>query len=577
MSLVLQGKAVGGGIAIGRAYIVRQSMNNVPHYQVETDGIDQEIARFEEAIKMTRRQLEQLRISIPENAPTELGAFISLHLMLLNDATISREPMDLIEDESCNAEWALKLQVDFLSQQFDDIADEYLRERKNDMLQVVERIFKNLNGENTEVGGIVDLFDDTILIAHDLSPADMVYFKDHRVAAFATDVGGLTSHTAILGRSLDLPSVIALNMGQQLIQDDEWIIVDGIDGVVIVQPDDIVLAEYKRRARTYKSERKKLEKIKKVFSQTVDGVPVKLLANIESSEDVDEALKAGADGIGLFRSEFLFLNRDTLPSEEEQYEIYKNIVLTLKDKPLTVRTVDLGVDKNPKWFHHDQEGLNPALGLTGIRLCLAEPAMFRTQLKALLRAAVYGHINIMFPMISSVVELNQILTHLEFVKDQLREDKIPFNDKVLIGAMIEIPSAALTVSTILKKVDFLSIGTNDLIQYTLAVDRGDNAVSYLYSSTHPAVLKLIAHVIKTAAKSGKPVSVCGEMAGDANLTRLLLAMGLRRFSMHPASLLSVKQQVCAADITVLEPVGLKVMRTEEPDRVDEYIVKLNEL
>ena len=574
MSLVLQGSAIGGGIAIGRAHLVQRSMDDVPHYQIEAEQVGQEIERFEAAIKQTRRQLEQLRMSIPENAPTELGAFISLHLMLLTDVTISREPIDLIEEESCNAEWALKLQVDYLSRQFDEIADEYLRERKNDMLQVVERVFKNLAGKTTEVGLTSDLFDDTILIAHDLSPADMVYFKDNRVAAFVTDVGGLTSHTAILGKSLDLPSVIALGQGQQLIREDEWVIVDGVDGVVIVQPDDVVLSEYRQRIRSYKAGRRKLEKIKKVAAQTQDGVSVRLFANIESAVDIDDALKAGADGVGLFRSEFLFLNRDDLPSEDEQYEIYKKFVLSLKDKPLIIRTMDLGVDKNPRWFHHEH-GLNPALGLTGIRLCLAEPAMFRTQLRALARAAVHGDIRIMFPMVSSVSELNQVLTHLEIIKDQLREDRISFKEKMPIGAMIEIPSAALTVGSFLKKLDFISIGTNDLIQYTLAVDRGDSSVSYLYSSTHPAVLKLIYHVIKTANKMDKPVSICGEMAGDSRLTRLLLLMGLRQFSMHPASLLTIKQLVCNTDLRSIESFAPKIHRAEEADKIDDLLGRLN--
>ncbi|WP_434778384.1 phosphoenolpyruvate--protein phosphotransferase [Neisseria sp. Ec49-e6-T10] len=576
MSLVLQGFSVGGGIAIGRAHLVRQSMDDVVHLQLEDDAIEQEIKRFEEAIKLTRKQLEKLRISIPENAPTELGAFISLHLMLLTDVTISREPIDLIEEEHCNAEWALKIQVENLSQQFDDIEDEYLRERKQDMLQVVERIFKNLAGQNPEVGMSVDLFDETILVAHDLSPADMVYFKDNRIAAFTTDVGGLTSHTAILGKSLDLPSVIALNNGRDLIREDDWLIIDGIDGVVIVQPDDIVLTEYRQRAREYKAGLKKLEKIKKVAAQTLEGIPVDLLANIESPDDIEDVLKTGADGVGLFRSEFLFLNRDTFPTEEEQYQVYTQTIKSLKTKQLTVRTIDLGVDKNPRWFHHDQ-GLNPALGLTGIRLCLAEPILFRTQLRALLRASVHGDIQIMFPMISSIVELNQALSHLEIVKDQLKEEKIPFNVKIKIGTMIEIPSAALTVTSILKKVDFISIGTNDLIQYTLAVDRANTAVAHLYQSTHPAILKLVSHIIKSANKLEKPVAICGEMAGDIKLTRLLLAMGLRRFSMHPANLLAIKQRICETKLIDIEPISVKVFRTEDPDRVEELVTKMNSL
>lgn len=574
MSIVLHGLAVGGGIAIGRAHLVRQSMDDVTHYQLEEDQIQDEIKRFEKAIRATRKQLEKLRTEIPENAPTELGAFISLHLMLLTDASISREPIDLIEEQFCNAEWALKNQVENLSHQFDSIEDAYLRERKHDMLQVVERVFKNLAEQSTEVGISNDLFDDTILVAHDLSPADMVLLKDNRIAAFVTDVGGSTSHTAILGRGLDLPSVIALHNSRELICEDEWIIVDGIAGVVILQPDEIILAEYRALARSYKSERRKLEKVRKVSAQTIDGTSIQLLANIESSDDLQEIIDLGADGVGLFRSEFLFLNRDTLPTEDEQYHVYRQVTETLKNKPITIRTMDLGVDKNPRWFAHGQS-LNPALGLTGIRLCLAEPQLFRTQLRAILRASAYGKIRIMIPMITSSSELKQALAHIEVAKEQLTEEGLPFNEDIEVGAMIEIPSAALTVANILKKINFISIGTNDLIQYTLAADRNDDAVNYLYQPTHPAVLRLILHIIKAANRAGKPVSVCGEMAGDVHLTRLLLGMGLRRFSMPSAHLLNIKQKIRNTHLDEIEPFVFKILRNENPEKMSDLLKKIN--
>lgn len=576
MSIVLHGLAVGGGIAIGRAHLVRQSMEDVTHFQLQKDQIGYEVKRFEDAIRATKKQLEKLRTEIPENAPTELGAFISLHLMLLTDASISREPIDLIEEQYCNAEWALKSQVENLSEQFDLIEDSYLRERKQDMLQVVERVFKNLAGQSTELGISNDLFDDTILIAHDLSPADLVLLKDNRIAAFTTDVGGSTSHTAILGRSLDLPSVIALHNGRELICEDEWVIVDGIAGVVILQPTETTLAEYRALARAYKSERKKLDKVRKVSAQTLDGTNIQLLANIESAEDLQEIINIGADGVGLFRSEFLFLNRDSLPTEEEQYQVYRQVAETLRNKPITVRTMDLGVDKNPRWFTHGHS-LNPALGLTGIRLCLAEPLLFRTQLRAILRASAYGMLQIMLPMITSVSELKQALAHIQAAKDQLIEEGLPFNKNIALGAMIEIPSAALTIANILKKIDFISIGTNDLIQYTLAADRNDDAVNYLYQPTHPAVLRLILHIIKAAHRAGKPVSICGEMAGDAHLTRLLLGMGLRQFSMPSTHLLNIKQNIRNTHLDQIEASVFKILRNEDPDKMEELLTKMNRI
>ncbi|MDO5059976.1 MAG: phosphoenolpyruvate-utilizing N-terminal domain-containing protein, partial [Neisseria sp.] len=408
MSIVLHGVAAGKGIAIGRAHLLVRGMDEVPQLDLPPEEIAAEKARFEAAVKSTRRQMEQLRSTLPENAPTELGAFISLHLMLLTDVTLSREPLDIIEEQHINAEWALKIQTDRLSRQFDAIGDEYLRQRKQDMLQVVERIYNNLIGQSNELSAEWNLWEDTILIAHDLSPADTVFLKEQKIQAFVTDAGGPTSHTAILGRSLDIPSVIGVHNARELLSENEWVIVDGINGVLIINPDDLVLAEYRRRLRDYKTKKRELNKLKNAAAETADGTQIEMLANIESAEDVKALHKAGADGVGLFRSEFLYLNRDTLPDEEEQYEVYADIVKKLKGKPLTIRTVDLGVDKNPRWFGHNGSpngSLNPALGLTGIRLCLAEPVMFRTQMRAVLRAAAHGPVNLMWPMIASVSEV----------------------------------------------------------------------------------------------------------------------------------------------------------------------------
>ena len=578
MGIVLHGVAAGKGIAIGRAHLVVRGHEEVPQYDLAENEIAAETARFEAAIKTTRRQLEQIRSTIPENAPTELGAFISLHLMLLTDVTLSREPLDIIEEQHINAEWALKIQTDRLSQQFDAINDEYLRTRKQDMLQVVERIHNNLAGSGNELNLDANLLDDTILITHDLSPADTVHLKEQRVTAFVTDAGGPTSHTAILGRSLDIPSVIGLRNARQLISEHEWVIVDGINGVLIINPDDIVLAEYRRTLRAYKSKQRELNKLKDTAATTEDGTQIELYANIENAEDIKALHKFGADGVGLFRSEYLYLNRDTLPDEEEQYGVYADIVKKMKGKPLTIRTVDLGVDKNPRWFGQNgtpNGSLNPALGLTGIRLCLAEPVMFRTQMRAVLRAAAHGPVKMMWPMITSVSELKQCLTHLETACRQLIEREETFSE-VSTGCMIEIPSAALTVSSLLKLVDFISIGTNDLIQYTLSVDRGDDAVSYLYQPAHPAVLRLLAHIIRTANRMNKTVSLCGEMAGDTTFTRLLLGMGLRSFSMNTNNLLAVKDIVIHSHIDHLEQEILRILRNEDPDKADKLLKQLNQ-
>lgn len=576
--MVLHGYAAGKGIAIGRAHLVVRGISELPQYHLPESELDGEVARFDAAVKATRKQLEQLRSAIPENAPAELGAFISLHLMLLGDVTLSREPADILQEQAINAEWALKIQTDRLSQQFDEIDDEYLRQRKQDMLQVVERIQKNLAGQSTELNLDANLLDDTILIAHDLSAADTLFFKDQRIEGFVTDIGGPTSHTAILGRSLNIPSVIGVGNARQLISEHEWVIVDGIQGVLIIDPDELVLAEYRLRLKHYRSRLRALNKIKKTAAATLDGEEIELFANIESADDVKALHNIGADGVGLLRTEFAYLNRDSLPEEEELYQLYSDIAKKLKGKPLTIRTVDLGVDKNPRWFGTGgtpNGSLNPALGLTGIRLCHAEPVMFRTQMRAVLRASVHGKLRIMFPMISSLSELKQSMTHLDTARKQLVERQEAFGE-LEVGCMIEIPSAALTVSSLLKWVDFVSVGTNDLIQYTLSVDRSDDAVSYLYQPAHPAIIRLLAHIIRTANRMGKGVSVCGEMAGDTKYTRMLLGLGLRKFSMNINNLLDVKDVVLHSHTERLENEMAKLMRNEDPDKMDALLKKLNE-
>ena len=574
MSISLQGIGIGGGIAIGHARVVTRADIEIVHYRLSPEEVPAEIERFEDAIRRTRKELETLWSGIPENAPAELGAFLSLHIMLLNDHTLSREPISLIENERCNAEWALQQQLEVLLAQFNEIEDEYLRERRSDVMQVVERVQKALAGHDASPHAHGGADADSILVAHDLSPADMVLFKDSRYLAFITDVGGPTSHTAILARSLDLPSVLALRHARDLIREGELIIVDGISGVVIIDPEESVLAEYRVRSEEWHGKQRALLDIRLSRAVTRDNIEIELMGNIELPDDAEDALEFGACGIGLFRSEFLFLREDDLPNEDEQFEAYRQVVQRLEGHPVVIRTLDLGKDKVAKW-QEESGAPNPALGLTGIRLCLAEPQMFRTQLRAILRASAYGQVKLLLPMLSQISEVRATRRHLDEVKAQLREEGIPYDENVGLGGMIETPAAAIAVAKFLNYLDYVSIGTNDLIQYTIAIDRNDDAVSHLYDPLHPAVLELIRHVISTADRMGKPVAMCGEMAGDPQLARLLFGLGLRRYSMLPIQLLKVKQQLLTTDLATVAPLVEQMMAAEDGDQMRELLAELN--
>jgi len=576
MSIALHGIGLGGGIAIGQAYILDKSLDDATQHTLEQVEVTAEITRFEEALRNTRKELENIRGTIPSGAPAELGAFLSLNIMMLSDSQIAQAPIEIIKRESCNAEWAIKLQADFLASQFEEMEDEYLKERKNDVIQVLERIFKNLEGNKFDWNAQGQA-ERGILVTRDLSPADLVQFKNSNFAGFINDFGSLTSHTAIIGRNLDIPSVVGVSQARQLVRDDETIIVDGIQGIVIINPDNLVLNEYKKRKKEWQEARQKLKAIRKEETLTKDGTKVEMLANIESDTDVEEVKYNNAAGVGLFRSEFLFLTRENnLANEDEQFEAYSRVVREMKKKTVTIRTADLGADKNPIWNSAHGESENPALGLTGIRLLLAEQGFFRVQLRAILRASFYGKIQVLFPMVSSAWELKQAIVQLEHAKDELREESIPFDEDIAVGAMIEIPSAAIAIKSILNLVDFISIGTNDLIQYLLAIDRNDESVGYLYDPLHPAVISMIDHVISNANKQNIPVSICGEMAGNTKLTRLLLGMGLRRFSMYSANILSVKNIILNTDINEIMPLVNKVLRSESREKIYELIDKLNE-
>ncbi len=579
MTISVHGLAVSRGIAIGRAVIVASSRVDVAHYFVQTDQIEGEIERLRQARNAVVEEIVKVQQSLqdlgPNDAHPELTALLDVHLMLLQDEQLTGGVKHWIVERHYNAEWALTAQLEVIARQFDEMEDPYLRERKADLEQVVERMLRFMRGVALPVvaGGAEarhahDSANEAplVLIAHDLSPADMLQFKQSVFAGFVTDVGGKTSHTAIVARSMDIPAVVGARSASHVIKQDDWVIIDGDTGVVLVDPSPILLAEYGFKQRQGEVERERLSRLRNTPAVTLDGQRIELLANIEQPEDAVAALKAGAVGVGLFRSEFLFMGRSgNLPDEEEQYNAYRRAVEGMQGLPVTIRTVDVGADKplDRSASRAGEDHLNPALGLRAIRWSLAEPTMFLVQLRAILRAAAHGPVNLLIPMLAHASEIRQTLSLIERAREQLVNAGVA-HGHVKLGAMIEVPAAALTIPLFLRYFDFLSVGTNDLIQYTLAIDRADEAVAHLYDPVHPAVLQLLASTIAQCLEKGKGVSVCGEMAGDVTLTRLLLGLGLRTFSMHPSQILAVKQQILRCDTTRLQTWAQSVLAAEDP-------------
>ncbi|MFN9709360.1 MAG: phosphoenolpyruvate--protein phosphotransferase [Burkholderiales bacterium] len=552
MTIQLFGLPVSRGIAIGKAVLVASSRLDIAHYFVDAVAVETEIARLRRARDEIVQELLALQAELPGDAPAELSALMDVHLMILGDDAIISDSARWITDRHYNAEWALAAQLEVLARQFDEMEDEYLRERKADLEQVVERLMRVLSenaiglqlkpirsGDGKE--------EPLILVANDIAPADMLQFKRSVFTGFVTDLGGKTSHTAIVARSLDIPAVVGTREASRLIRQDDWLIIDGEAGAIIINPSPIILEEYRFKQLQSHLEGHRLSRLRHTPAITLDGERVHLLANIELPSDAEAALDAGCVGIGLFRSEFLFLNRNgDLPDENEQFEAYRAAIEAMQGLPVTIRTVDIGADKSIDRLSlselRHESTLNPALGLRAIRWSLSEPAMFRQQIRAILRASAYGSVKILIPMVAHWSEVEQIFDAITNSKQQLRDAGKPFQD-IPVGAMIEVPAAALRSRELLTAFDFLSIGTNDLIQYTLAIDRSDESVAHLYNPWHPAVLGLIYQTIRNANLVGKEVSVCGEIAGDPQFTQILLAMGLRVFSMHPSQVSRVKQEV----------------------------------
>ena len=574
MSFTIHGLAVSSGIAIGHVHLVSHALLEVRHYHIAEKHVEEELERLGDAVATVQGELVGLKAAATAGqSHSEVGAFVDLQMMMLADPMLVDAAHRLVEDRRCNAEWALVQQMEHLVAQFEQIEDPYLRERKADVVQVVERLVKVLLGHPGHLppkrrDGI-----GTIVVAHDLSPSDTIGFRDHNISGFVTDVGGPTSHTAIVARSLSIPAVVGLHHIRDLVKEDELVIIDGARGVVIVAPDKQIVEEYRLRRTELELERSKLNRLKDTPATTLDGESIRLLANIEGPKDVGQVRAVNADGVGLYRTEFLFIGRDALPDEDEQYEAYRSVLKSLSGKQVTIRTFDVGADKALKHTASRNEP-NPALGLRAVRYSLSEPKMFLTQLRALLRASVHGKLRIMIPMLAHAKEIDQSLMLVDRARAELRARGIEFDEDIEIGAMIEVPAAALALGMFIRRVSFLSIGTNDLIQYTLAIDRSDESVVHLYDPLHPAVLKLISGTIQAGTRHGLPVSVCGEMAGDPAYTQLLLGMGLRDFSMHPANILEIKQQVLRADLAELGPKVQRILRLDEQNRVRDAVARL---
>ena len=578
MSFQVFGLPVSRGVAIGRAVLVASSRVDVAHYFITPDRIEPEIGRLRDARDAVANELSTLQRDLPAEAPAELSALLDVHLMLLHDDSLTGATKHWIEERHYNAEWALSAQLEVLARQFDDMEDEYLRERKADLEQVVERLLRAMaRGGASAFAPAPGVRprdfageDPLVMVANDIAPADMLQFKRSVFTGFITDVGGKTSHTAIVARSMDIPAVVGAREASRIIRQDDWVVIDGDAGIVIVDPSPIVLEEYRFRQRQSDLSRERLSRLRHTPAMTLDGERVELLANIEMPSDAAAALAAGAVGVGLFRSEFLFMNRGgDLPGEDEQFEAYRAAVEAMNGLPVTIRTVDIGADKpldrmSANELRHEH-ALNPALGLRAIRWSLSEPGMFRQQLRAILRASAYGKVKILIPMVAHMSEVRLIFEALTRAQLQLTAAGKAFT-KVEVGAMIEVPAAALALTSFLRHFDFVSVGTNDLIQYTLAIDRADESVAHLYDPWHPAVLRLLAQTIEQAVAAGKGVSVCGEMAGDPSFTELLLGMGLRSFSMHPSQVASIKQRVLRTDARRWASHLGEILASDDPER-----------
>ena len=576
--LSLFGSGVGRGIAIGPAYLLKNSDIEIPHFTLEPGEVLNEVKRFRSAILTTENAYKALLKNLPKDAPKESAAFINAHMLMLRDPMIMDKSIKIIRSEMVNAEYALQAQADTLIKVFEQMEDAYLRAKKGDVQHVTNRVLRNLLGI---ISHTLDEFNDEdlggkIIVGKDLSPAETMFIKGRKVASFVTDLGSQISHTAIIARSLNMPAVVGLHNSTRYINNDDLLIVDGMRGIIIINPSSNVLREYKSRQNKIRARQRELSALTKKPSKTADNKRVQLLANIETAKDVKAVTKVNAAGVGLYRTEYLFMNRDKAPNEAEQYREYKRIATSV-GKQVVIRTLDIGGDKQLDFDYPNKQSSESPLGLRAVRMCLNHIEIFKPQLRAILRASAFGKVAIMIPMVSNFDEINQVLTIIKQTKAELKSECIAFDSRIKVGGMIEVPAAAIMADMFAHRLDFLSIGTNDLIQYTLAIDRVDDAVNYLYDPMHPAVLQLIRQVIKAGTKADIPVSLCGEMAGNVRYTRLLLGLGLKNFSMDATYLLDVKDRVLAADTSKLKYLVNKIINADSPIQAKDYLAKLNQL
>jgi phosphotransferase system enzyme I (PtsI) len=574
MSLALSGIGVSRGVAIGKAHIILRGSIEVAESAIPNHLVEDEIARFLRAVDSARLQLQSIQKRIPASTGVDIAAFIETHLLMLDDAMLVTIPVDLIREHHCNAEWALKLQRDAVVSVFEKMDDAYLRTRRDDVDHVINRIQRFLLDSNhSDEQGENIVMDNVIVLAYDLTPAETVMLEHQGIKAFATECGGPLSHTAILARSMQIPAMVGTHGLQRYIHDGETVILDGMQGVLIAGADEQLLDYYRERQEKEFQRQIELAKLLDTPAVTRDGTAVRLMANIELPEDIDAVSRTSANGVGLYRTEFLYMNRQQPPDEEEQYDCYVSVIEALKGKPLTIRTLDMGADKQADGISSCS---NPALGLRAIRLCLKNHSQFKPQLRAILRASAHGPVRLMVPMLSNTSELHQVLALINDTKISLQRESQAFAADIQIGGMIEVPAAALTAADFASHLDFLSIGTNDLIQYTLAIDRVDDEVNYLYDPLHPAVLRLIKMTIDAGEAAGIPVAMCGEMAGDPRYTRLLLGMGLSEFSMHHTALAEVKSVIHSSSIEALKPLVQELLDNTRTGRIPERIDSLNQ-
>ena len=572
MTFSLHGIPVSKGIAIGKAVLISRAALEVSHYLVEPGKEESEAQKLLNAFDQVRQELDQLRLGLPKDAPQEMAAFLDVHGMILADPALAEKPIHLIRTQRLNAAWALTTELNDLLEQFAEIEDPYLKERANDIRQVAERVVKALNSQKKDsledpvLLSPSDAGVESIIVAHDIAPHDMLRFKEYAFTGFVTDLGGKTSHTAIVARSMEIPAVVGVRHASEMIRHGDWLVLDGERGIVVVAPDEQLLAEYRKLQVQAIKETRKLQQLKHSRTATADGVEIELFANIELPEDANQAVALGAVGVGLFRSEFLFMDREQgMPNEDQQYKEYRRVVDLMHGLPVNIRTIDVGADKAlGAGSDVSQTGTSP-LGLRAIRWSLTEPEIFLTQLRAILRASAYGQARIMIPMLAHAKEIDETFRLIEKAKQQLHQRGQAFNPNIQIGAMIEIPAAALVLPLFINRFDFLSIGTNDLIQYTLAIDRADHAVAHLYDPLHPAILLLLDSIISQAKRANIPIAVCGEMAGDPALTKLLLALGLTDFSMHFSQLLLVKREILKANVGLLKARISRLLKAYEPE------------